>query len=76
MCAFKHFKIGFFILLFVLGKTKFFARVEFMSGFMFKCFKIPFNHQYFLFFFGRSVILKVQNIMAVKPPSIFLLDVH
>lgn len=43
-----------------------------MSGFLFQCFEIPFNRQYFPFFFVRFVILKVQNIMAVKPPSIFL----
>lgn len=46
------------MLLFVVGKINSLQGLSLCEVFLFQCFKIPFNHQYFLFFSVRFRNLK------------------
>ena len=58
-------------MLFVVGKTNSLQGLSLCQVFCFNVLKFLLTIN-ISFFFVRFVILKVQNIMAVKPPSIFL----
>lgn len=60
MCAFKHFKIGFFMLLFVLGKTNSLQGLSLCQVFCFNVLKFLLTVNISLFF------CKVRNLKGTE----------